>query len=217
MNKKRKFLSSKMLDKKIRGFEQFAEEYSEEYGDVSLYENLLKKFVSRLDHGAKVLELACGPGNITEFIYKCRNDLQIECVDIAPAMIELVKKKLPHVACHLNDIKSFKIRKNRYDGVICSFGLPYFTQEEAMQLFNNISGGLKKNGVAYLSTMQGDTEGFETFEFTRGTEVYIIYHNREFLDAEIKKNGLRIIKYEEQVFHEEEEDEIDMIYILGKK
>jgi len=207
----------KMLNKKIRGFEQFAEEYSEEYGDVSYYKDSLEKFVSRLGQDARVLELACGPGNVTEFIHNCRNDLQIECVDIAPAMIALVKKKLPRVICHLQDIKSFKIRKNHYDGMICSFGLPYFTKKEAGQFFYNISNGLKKNGVAYLSTMQGDLEGFESFEFACGTEIYIIYHTREFLDAEIEKNGLRIIEYEEQVFHEEEEDEIDMIYILGKK
>jgi len=206
-----------MFNKKIRVFEQFAKEYSEEYGDVSLYKHLLKKFVSRLDPDAKVLDLACGPGNMTEFIDKTGNDLQIECVDIAPAMIALVQKKLPHVICHLEDIKSFKIRKNYYDGIICSFGLPYFTQEEATLLFQDIENGLKKNGVAYFSTMQGNTEGFEPFEFANGNELYIICHTREFLDAAMGKAGFRIIEYEEQVFHEEEEDEIDMIYIIEKK
>ena len=207
-----------MLDEKITGFQTFAKEYSEKFNDVSAYEPFLKQFVSMLNHGAKVVDIACGPGNVTGFLLQCRNDLHIECVDIAPAMIEIVKDKFPAIDCHVCDIKNYKLPINHYDGVICSFGLPFLSKKETAQFLYNISAGLKKNGVAYLSTMKGNSEGFEKTSFSSDMEVYFIYHNKNFLDAVIQSTGLIIHEYHEQLFPQEDsEDLIDMIYILKKK
>jgi len=45
-----------------------------------------------LNEQAKVLELACGPGNITKCLLSKRPDLEILATDIAPNILELAKK-----------------------------------------------------------------------------------------------------------------------------
>ncbi len=152
---------------------------------------------------AQIIDIACGPGNVTNFMYQCRNDLRIECVDIAPAMIELVQEKFPDITCHVCDVKDFKFTVNYYNGMICSFGLPFLTGKETELFFNNMSNGLKKNGVVYVSTMKGSSEGYEKTSFSSETEVYFIYHTKEFLDTIIKANGLKVIEYQEQLFPQE--------------
>ena len=42
---------------------------------------------------AKLLEIGCGPGNITKYLLSQRPDFDIFGIDIAPNMIELAKKK----------------------------------------------------------------------------------------------------------------------------
>ena len=207
----------KMIDDKIIGFEVFAKEYAERFDDVSHYEFFLKQFVSLLDHGSKIVDIACGPGNITGFLLKCRNDLQIECVDISPAMIEMVKERFPVIDCHICDIKNYALKKSHYEGVICSFGLPFLSREEIIGFLANIFDGLKKSGIVYLSTMKGNSEGFETTSFSGDLDVYFIYHDKDFLDAAIEAAGFRIIEYHEQLFPQQSgEDLVDMIYILKK-
>ena len=41
---------------------------------------------------AKILEIGCGPGNITKYLLSKRPDFDIFGIDIAPNMIELAKK-----------------------------------------------------------------------------------------------------------------------------
>ncbi len=82
----------------------------------------------------------------------------------------------------------------------------------------NETATIDKNlNVMYISTMKGNSEGYEKTSFSSETEVYFIYHSKDFLDTVIKANGLKIVECREQLFPQEDtEDLIDMIYILQK-
>jgi trans-aconitate methyltransferase len=57
---------------------------------------------------ADILELACGPGNITQYIISKRSDFKILGTDLAPNMIELAKINNPSAQFQLLDSRDIR-------------------------------------------------------------------------------------------------------------
>ena len=58
-------------------FNRWAERYQERFMNVDMYSESFDLFCKELKTDASVLELACGPGNITKYLLDRRPDLQI--------------------------------------------------------------------------------------------------------------------------------------------
>lgn len=203
-----------MIDDKIIGFDTYAKEYTQKWGDVSNSAKELILVASMLPNNANIIDLACGPGNVSGYIKSLRSDVHITGIDISPNMIDIAKTKLPKEKFCVADIKKYSLEKDFYDCVICAFGLPFLTETEIEKLLQNIFNSLKKDGIAYLSAMKGDLEGFEKTSFSADTQICFVYHKREFLDAAIRKNAFTIVEYTEKKLYDT--NETDMVYILKK-
>ena len=57
----------------VHVFNKYAEVYQDKYMDVSLYHSTLDLFAASVaNERAEILELACGPGNVTRYLLdKC--------------------------------------------------------------------------------------------------------------------------------------------------
>ncbi|MGL1934101.1 MAG: class I SAM-dependent methyltransferase [Fibrobacterales bacterium] len=207
-----------MIKNEIKAFDSHAKEYTDRLGDIWLYDQHINAFVETLLPGARIVDLACGPCRISQYMYDTRNDLRFHCIDISPKMIEIAQQKLPKECATfaLSDIKEVTFT-SQYDGVMCSFGFPFLNLTEIDHLLRKVSLALHVDGSVYISTMQGDTEGFESTSFSGDTQVYFIYHQKNDLDVLFKKHGFSIEYYREQVFPQDHSDDLtDMIYILKK-
>jgi trans-aconitate methyltransferase len=85
------------MDKYQETFEtwnKLASLYEERFMELDLY-NVSYDFIcdSIEKVNAKVLEIGCGPGNITRYLLAKRPDFDIFGIDIAPNMIKKKKKK----------------------------------------------------------------------------------------------------------------------------
>jgi trans-aconitate methyltransferase len=206
-----------MINKTIRAFDSHAEGYYNRFKDVGLYKSPIDAFITTLRHSAQVLDLACGPCRISRYMHEIREDLQFHCVDISPQMIEIAKQELPSASFEIADIKNFKSEK-LFDGVMCSFALPFLNLDEINTLIKSVSDSLNSGATMYVSTMKGSSEGFEKTSFSGDAEVYFIYHEKSNLDAIFNSHGLSVMEYSEQVFPQDHaEDLIDMIYFLKKE
>ena len=68
--------------------------YQEKFMDLDLYDDTYDTFCAELPiENATILEIGCGPGNITKYLLNKRPDFRIEGIDISPNMIELAKAK----------------------------------------------------------------------------------------------------------------------------
>jgi 2-polyprenyl-3-methyl-5-hydroxy-6-metoxy-1,4-benzoquinol methylase len=176
-------------------FDKRAEVYQEKYMDTSLYHDTFDIFCQSITkEQASILDIACGPGNITQYLLSKRPDFKILGIDLAPKMIELAKQNNPEANFKILDGRSIKELNTRYDGIICGFGLPYFTKEEAIQLINDAAEILKDCGVLYLSTMEDDgmnKSGYQTS--SSGDKMYIHYHQEDYLLQAIEDNRLEIV------------------------
>ncbi|MCK6610579.1 MAG: class I SAM-dependent methyltransferase [Bacteroidia bacterium] len=55
-----------------------------------------------------ILELACGPGNITQFLFRRRPYFNLLATDYAPVPLELAAKNNPTAECRILDPKKWE-------------------------------------------------------------------------------------------------------------
>ncbi len=73
-------------------FDKHAEEYQNKFMHFDLYDDTFDIFHKNIQvQNAKILDIACGPGNITRYLLNHRQDLQIVGIDLSPKMIALAK------------------------------------------------------------------------------------------------------------------------------
>ena len=156
------------FDLSVQRFDEFAEEYASRFDNVSGYFDQLSWFVSQIKTSSPaILELACGPGNVTKFLKNHFRESRILAVDLAPKMIGLARKALPEADFRVMDVRDISSIPERFDAVMCSFCLPFLSKDDAAKLIADCSALLNPGGVIYLSTMEGDESraGYEKTSF----------------------------------------------------
>ena len=198
-------------------FNKLATGYQDKFMDVSMYHNSLDLFCNAIKkENAELLELACGPGNSTKYLLKKRPDFKILGTDLAPNMIELAKINNPTANFELMDCRAILSLTKTYDGLLCGFGLPYLSKEEAIQFIKDASQKLNKNGILYISTMEDDNSksGFKTG--STGDTMYQNFHQADYLQQSLEENELKIIHLERINYFYNNENTTDLIIIATK-
>lgn len=197
-------------------FNKLATSYQDKFMDVSLYHDSLDVFCNSIKkEKPEILELACGPGNITKYLLDKRPDFKILGSDLAPNMIELAKINNPTANFELMDCRAITSLTKKYDGILCGFGLPYLSKEEAIQFIMDSCRKLNKNGLLYVSTMEDDNSksGFRTG--STGDTMYQNYHQSDYLTKALEENQLKIIHLERKEYVYNNEKTTDLIIIAS--
>ena len=163
-------------------FNKYAYEYQEKFMDVSLYTSGLKNFCSLIKkENAKVLDIACGPGNVAKYLLSEKPDLIVLGIDLAPNMTALAKRNNPNATFEVMDCRCISSLTEKFDAVVSAFCLPYLSKEETHKLINDISGLISDQGVCYISTMEDDynKSGYETG--SKGDQIYMHYYEVDYL------------------------------------
>lgn len=204
--------------KAVEVFNKCANLYEERFMDFDLYNDTFDLFCDSIENqNAAVLELACGPGNITKYLLQQRPDFKILGTDLAPNMIELAQKNNPTATFQLLDCRdSLKLNKT-FGGIMCGFGLPYLSKEEAIQLIKDAGNCLNKNGVLYLSTMEDDYGKSGLKKGSTGDEIFMHYHQEDYLAEALKQNGFKIIALQRKKFPEQNGTYTTDLILIAKK
>lgn len=197
-------------------FSKYATGYQEKYTDVSLYMHYLDFFLENLKkEQAEVLELGCGPGNLTGYLLEKRSDLNILGIDIAENMLRLAKINHPSVEFRKMDARNITELNKKFDAVVCGFCLPYLSKEGAERLIRDISNILNTNGILYLSTIHGDykNSGYKFSENAPRDKLYTYLHERAYLEKFLQDANLDILKMELIDNPDNEPGEEDLVII----
>ena len=199
-------------------FNKLAQGYQDKFMDVSLYHDSFDIFCSYIKkEKASVLELACGPGNITQYLLKKRPDLNILGTDLAPNMIELAKINNPLANFQLLDSRAITSLNKTYDAIMCGFCLPYLNKEEAIQLIENAAKVLTDNGVIYISTMEDDYSKSDFKKGSSGDEIFMHYHQGDYLTEALKTNGFTTINVIRQNYPTTDGSKVIDLIIIAQK
>lgn len=196
-------------------FDKHARLYQEKYMDTDLYHDTFDLFCEHVvQENAEILELACGPGNITAYLLKKRPDFKWLGTDLSPNMIELAKSNNPGAEFQLLDCRELNRLNKRYDGIVCGFALPYLSKEEAIRLIGDAAGALKPGGILYLSTMEDDYGKSGPRQSSTGDWIYMHYHQADYLTQALDQNGFNILHLQRKIYSDGS-GIIDLVIIAG--
>lgn len=168
--------------------------YQDKFMNLTLYNksyNYICKTITK--QNAKLLEIGCGPGNITKYLLSQRPDFNIFGIDIAPNMVELAKKNNPTAHFTVMDSRQINLLNEKYDGIIVGFCLPYLSTTESNELISASYNLLNKNGLIYLSFVEGNPENSD-FKVGSGGRVYFHYHQLNELKKQLTKTTFNQLK-----------------------
>ncbi|WP_289661471.1 class I SAM-dependent DNA methyltransferase [Flavobacterium panacagri] len=186
------------MDKYKETFEtwnKIANLYEEKFMYLSLYNETYDFFSKTLTkEQLNILEIGCGPGNITKYLLSKRSDLKITGIDIAPNMIELAKANNPSANFKLMDTRELDSLSQKFDAIVCGFCLPYLSQQDSHKLMNDAGNILLTNGILYLSFVQGKPYDSGFISGSTGDRVFFYYHSLEGISSQLLINNFIIIK-----------------------
>lgn len=209
----------KKMDKYRETFQTWnnvAKIYQDKFMDLDLYNDTYNYICNSIDKPkAKLLEIGCGPGNITKYLLSKRPDFNIFGIDIASNMIKLAKLNNPSANFAVMDSRQIKNLDTKYDGIIAGFCLPYLSQTESNKLIADAYELLNNNGLLYLSFVEGDPKKSGFIESTGG-RVYFHYHILNDLKSQLVKTNFDEINTF-KVKYKTSESEFDIHTIVTAK
>lgn len=200
-------------------FDQYAIEYQNRFMDVGLYHDTFDSFCKYIPkRDASILEIACGPGNITSYLLAQRPDFDLLGLDIAPQMIDLARQNVPSASFDLMDARQIRTIDQSFDGIMCGFCLPYLSQEEALQLIEDAHALLHVGGILYLSTMEDSYSKSGLQRSSSGEyEMYMYYHEAETLLTGLKQGGFEMIEVQRKLSPGQEGTTTRDLVLLAQK
>lgn len=200
-------------------FNKRADLYQEKFMNVDLYHDTFDLFCNSIPRKqANVLDVACGPGNITKYLLQKRPDLNITGTDLAPNMIRLAALNNPAATFQLMDARDIGKIGRTYDAIICGFGFPYLSKEEVITFIADAARLLSAAGILYISTMEDDysKSGIKRSVST-GDTTYTYYHQADYLTVALTANDFHIISLTRKVYPAADgTPTTDLVIIAGK-
>ena len=199
-------------------FNKFATLYEEKYMDVTMYGDTFDFFCDAVQTVQPyILELACGPGNITKYLLDRRPDFNILATDLAPNMVERAKINNPTAVFKIMDCREIGQLTDKFDAIMCGFCLPYIDAEETGAFIAAASNIMKPGAVIYISTMEDDYSKSGFRKGSTGDEVFMYFYKEDFLVNVFEKNDFKIMKVDRKDFPSNDGSKVTDLVIIAKK
>jgi trans-aconitate methyltransferase len=169
--------------------------YQSKFMQFELYNQSYDLFCDLLiQPSAKILELGCGPGNITRYLLDKRPDFNILATDYAPNMVETAQQNNPEAQCISLDCRDIAQLDGPFDGMVAGFVIPYLSPTELLDFMRDAAAILAPGGLLYLSFVEGTAEesGYKTG--SNGLRVFFNYHPLEPLMQTAQALGFHGVK-----------------------
>ncbi len=179
----------------IGAWNKVAARYEAKFMDENLYDDTYSRLCGMIKADTPVvLEIGCGPGNLTAKLLALRPDITLHGIDVAPNMVELAKKNNPSATFEVLDCRDVSKLNRKFDAIVCGFCLPYIAMEDCCKLFADCFSLLNDDGLFYISAIEGsyDRSGFEYG--SSGDRMYVYYYNEPLLEKMLMDAGFTIME-----------------------
>lgn len=184
----------------FKTWNKIASLYQEKFMDLDLYNDSYDIFCKEIKLvSPQILEIGCGPGNVTQYLLNQRPDFRIKAIDVAPKMLQLAKQNNPSAEFEEMDGRNIHTLKESFEGIIIGFCLPYLSKDDCDKLIKDSFLLLNDNGLLYFSFIEGDytNSGYETG--SSGDQVFVYYHEEDYLKEALKLQNFEVL----EIMHKE--------------
>ena len=133
----------------------YADKFFNELDHKHLDRILLKCFVDENINRGKLIDLGCGPGQITKFIAD-QELTDIIGVDISGEMINVASTLNPHLHFETGDILNLIYPDQTFGSAVAFYSIVHFNHEQIKIAFKGIKRVLKDDGQFLFSFHVGD-------------------------------------------------------------
>jgi ubiquinone/menaquinone biosynthesis C-methylase UbiE len=118
----------------------------------------LDNFFMYLNPHSQILDLGCGPGQVSKVFSEAQHS--VTSLDFSEAMLKIASREVPNASFVLGDIRELGniFYPKSFDGIWAGGSLLHMSKKEIPDVFNQIHGVLRDNGIFYLSLKQGEGE-----------------------------------------------------------
>lgn len=202
----------------VQVFDKLADLYLEKFLDVSAYHSSIGRWLQLIDNQrVRVLELACGPGNLSHYVLTQKPDWQWLGIDLAPRMIELARKLNPGARFEVMDVRAIRALKSSFDAAIIGFCFPYLDRAEVQTLLQDLNSLLEPGAFVYISTEEGAYETSNWVTGSRGDRVFMHYYTEPDLRQLLTATGFSICEVHHQAATVNGRTIADLILLAQKK
>jgi SAM-dependent methyltransferase len=194
----------------------YAGKFVNELEDKHLDTILLKAFIKENIAKGKLIDLGCGPGQTTRFLFE-NGFTNILGVDLSPEMIKVAAQLNPHVQFEQADMLCLHYPDNSFGAAIAFYSIVHFDYKQVGIAFREIKRILAEDGALLFSFHIGDN--IIHLDNFLDHPVKIDFH---FFDVEKIKNilietGFEIVDIIERHPYAEVEHQSKRAYIWVKK
>lgn len=177
-------------------FDACAQQYQDKFMDLSAYQPELDRFCEAiLPDDARVLDMACGPGNITRYLLDRRPGLRVLGIDLSENMLVLAAANNSGARFQRLDCRHIRQLAARFDAITCGFAMPYLNKDESIALIRDMAVLLETGGLCYLSTMEDKYERSGWESSSDGLHrAFIHYHEADYLKTTLLENGFELLQ-----------------------
>lgn len=196
---------------------KIAKVYEDKYMNLPLYNDTYDSFLNLLPKRAKILDVGCGPGNVSKYLLDHQPDLEILGVDISQNMVDLASKNLPKAQFKVLDFRNLDQLQTSFQGIICGFGLPYLSSGDVKVFFNQCDQLLYPDGILYISFVPGHETDSHFITGMNGLRVYFNYHDPKKIKTLLGNHQFKLLEQMEVPFQRKDNStETHLIFLASK-
>lgn len=201
----------------VNTFNSVADQYLAYFKDFKLYQPSYDWLLDSINScHKKVLEIACGPGQVSHYLLQRNPELEISGIDLAPKMIELARKLNPSANYQVMDCRQITQLAAEFDVIMCGFCLAYLSFDDSIQLIKDMSSMLASSGILYLSTTSSnEPDGYQSSNSAYG-RIYVHYHNINDIKGALETSGLQVFNHEKIIHQHNDKETVDE-FIMARK
>ena len=197
---------------------RIAQQYEDAFMDLELYNDTYDVFCESIKNdNARILEIGCGPGNISKYLLTRNPSYNILAIDVSHKMIELAKKNNPNTECQVLDCRNITELQKTFDAIICGFTIPYLSKPDCSKLISDCKKLMNKEAVLYLSFVPGDYDRSGYITGSSGDRTYFYYHDPKAIIKELGKNSFSVIHNIEKEYPKSDGSTETHTIIIAKK
>jgi len=190
--------------------------YQEKFMDLTIYDASYFLFCQQFSQkNPSILEVGCGPGNVTKALKNLRDDFEITAFDYAPNMIELAQMNVPNCKFQVKDVRKIAEFKPYFDGIISGFCLPYLNPKEFSQFLKDAHNLMQSRGWMYFSLVEAKENKSTMLTGSHGLRTKFFHYSREWVIDELVQSGF-VVEEIMEVLDPSSSSEFHTIYLAQK-